>query len=115
MNIPSWILAAVAVAQLLIGGLLVWSLRQLIKDRVEKALEPIVTAIRSLEGRQTKVEAAIEHLPDQDQWIETVAGMRELRAEMKTFGAKLEGADKLVDRLQQQVNVMDDFLRRVKT
>lgn len=142
MNIPSWIIAAMAfvsAVNTLFIAWVVWSIKKIAKDKAEetvapvsdaieavdhrltgieaavKAMGPAIGSIPDLDKRQSRIEAAIEHLPDQEQWIETVAGMRELRAEMKVFGAKLEGADRLVDRLQQQVTVMDDFLRRVKT
>jgi hypothetical protein len=93
------------------------SIRQELHDRTAGAASQ--TAVKALderldahESRLTSMETALRHLPTAEQITALNLALADLRGEVRTFGAKLEGVEKIVSGTSRRVELIDEHLKR---
>ncbi len=66
-----------------------------------------------LKTRVASVENTLDNLPDGDKLQAVSIQITELSGELKVIEERLEGFDRIANRMQKQVDLMDEYLRRI--
>jgi len=77
----------------------------------EGEMRETMTAVR---GRLDRVETAIEHLPTAEAVAALTLQLTRVEGQLAVFEERTNGFTALITRTDRQVQVMDEFLRKVK-
>lgn len=70
------------------------------------------TAVDSLTLRTALVEKALAQLPDKEGMHKLELSMTALRGDLRSSDERVKAVDDMIDRLQLQIDRVDEFLRR---
>lgn len=82
------------------------------RDKRETSEQAASRQRQEIRERVGQIEADIRHLPSSDDFAKLQVQLTRVEGHLSTVRAQLEGFDALMEKLDRQVQVMDQFLRR---
>lgn len=111
-----WISPAVLIIQILVSFFVLLMSRKFTTKEEHKAtkdkVERLDAEVTDHTHRLRRVEEELDDLPDAAALHKLSIQITQLEGKLQTFGARFDSVKVLGDRMQKQIDMMDEFLKR---
>jgi len=97
-----------------VGWMVAARIRLLVEDKASvSSVTDLRSTVAAVDQRVTGLEFAARAAPTMTQMQEIVVALSDIRGELKAGTERFEGIETLIERMDQQLNNMDQYLRRM--